>query len=194
MSEQPFICSKDKAIDKIELAMETIKVNSAAISKITAVHEEKLNSINSELVELFGISKILHNDADLLERNFQENSSVSSKILAVHDEKLQRIHKEINELFESCRTISGKLEKIQKDLSSEIELLEQQLETTTDNKNITDCVKFDNIKETFKVEVSKLDDRIKTLESYKYFIVGGIVICSYIIDHIDVLTELLAKH
>ena len=193
MPEQGYTCYKEKTIDKLETIVEKLKDTTAIIAKTTAVHTEKLSHINEELEELFDSNKSIHVNLDELEKEIQDNSSFSNKLLAVHDEKLRRMSLEIKELFNSSRIIGEKIELLQSEIRKEMNILEKHLDEESDTKSEDDATKIESIKENFKSEITKLDDRIKTLESYKYIIVGGVVICSYIIDHIDFLSNLVPK-
>ena len=118
-----------------------------------------------------------------------EAASNISKMLAVHDEKLNmhdRIDREIFELIESRRKgmqedikeLQGRINGIQRELADDIQQTENKIVNAL--QEIKSSIASNNA--TQAAETKKLEDRIKSLENWRWMLVGGGAVVGFILS------------
>lgn len=153
---------------------------------------ERQNSIETELAlvkrEVSQASKLFTKLDSAIDKLSDAASSIS-KMLAVHDEKLNmhdRIDREIFELIESRRK---DMQEDVKELNSRINTVQRELADDiqqTENKILTVLGEVKNgivsNKKLFVDEQKKLEDRIKSLENWRWMLVGGGLVVGFILS------------
>jgi seryl-tRNA synthetase len=134
-------------------------------------------------------SEVFNRIFNALEKLKDQTNAMANSV-AVHDVKLAKIDSEEEFLFHELKEISDKLENIDKQLSDEIESVSGELLTVIERlKRELERNSERSSKETIE-KIEKIEDRISTIENWKWIIIGTLGTIGYLIDHLDTLNKI----
>jgi ElaB/YqjD/DUF883 family membrane-anchored ribosome-binding protein len=134
-------------------------------------------------------SEVFNRIFNALEKLKDQTNAMANSV-AVHDVKLAKIDSEEEFLFHELKEISDKLENIDKQLSDEIESVSSELLTVIERlKRELERNSERSSKETIE-KIEKIEDRISTIENWKWIIIGTLGTIGYLIDHLDTLNKI----
>jgi DNA repair exonuclease SbcCD ATPase subunit len=144
----------NQIFNKLDTAIDKLSTAASDISRILAVHEEKINSHDKIDTELF----------DLIEIRRKEMSEDIKEL----NTRINTIQKELaNDISSTEQKIMTALVELKKDISA--------------NKN---SIESDN---------SELEDRIDSLEKWRWFIMGGGAVVGFIASKFSTFVEFITK-
>ncbi|HEY4799453.1 MAG TPA: hypothetical protein VII99_10295, partial [Bacteroidia bacterium] len=110
-----------------------------------------------------------------------EVASYVAKILAVHDERLAATEDNHKQMLSDYRDINMKIEQVKIDLSVDLERTEARLATKIEELK-------DLVTDTTKVDA--LEMRIRTLENWRWILVGGGLVLGILLGNTHLLGQI----
>jgi len=144
------------------------------------------------------------NNKDLITRlaattdKIGEVSSYVAKILAVHDERIQSIEnkaadivatteKRRIEVSEELKEVNERIVQMHGSLSDELEHSNSRIMEKLDDMKIA----MSQDKKDYLEDKATLDKRLRTLENWRWMLVGGGVVLGFVMGKIPLVTQLL---
>ena len=122
-----------------------------------------------------------------LDSSLEKISEVSNSIgrlLAVHDERLNSLEKTSDRRNDEIKDLHSRITTQQREIMDKLEDMEKRLEERMTAQGKASKAQHDEIKEEIQEDVKRLDDRIGTLEKWKWYIIGAGAAVGYLVSNV----------
>lgn len=127
--------------------------------------------------------EVLKNVVNKLDSSLEKISEVSNsigKLLAVHDERLNSLEKSNDKKDREIDDIHSRISTQTREILEKIESMETKLEYKLTQQGIAGAKQHQEIQIEIQKEIKVLEDRIVSLEKWKWYIMGGAVVVGYL--------------
>lgn len=122
-----------------------------------------------------------------LDSSLEKISEVSNSIgrlLAVHDERLNSLEKTSDRRNDEIKDLHSRITTQQREIMDKLEDMEKRLEERMTAQGKASKAQHDEIKEEIQEDIKGLEDRIGTLEKWKWYIIGAGAAVGYLISSV----------
>lgn len=122
-----------------------------------------------------------------LDSSLEKISEVSNSIgrlLAVHDERLNSLEKTSDRRNDEIKDLHSRITTQQREIMDKLEDMEKRLEERMTTQAQSSKSQHDEIKEEIQEDIKCLDDRIGTLEKWKWYIIGAGAAVGYLVSNV----------
>lgn len=122
-----------------------------------------------------------------LDSSLEKISEVSNSIgrlLAVHDERLNSLEKTSDRRNDEIKELHSRITTQQREIMDKLEDMEKRLEERMTSQAKAAKSQHDDIKDEIQEDIKHLDDRIGTLEKWKWYIIGAGAAVGYLISSV----------
>lgn len=131
--------------------------------------------------------EVLKTVVSKLDSSLEKISEVSNSIgrlLAVHDERLNSLEKTSDRRADEIKDLHSRITTQQREIMDKLEDMENRLEERMTAQAKAAKSQHDDIKDEIQEDIKHLDDRIGTLEKWKWYIIGAGAAVGYLISNV----------
>lgn len=128
--------------------------------------------------------EVLKSVVNKLDSSLEKISEVSNsigKLLAVHDERLNTLEKVSDKRADEIDELHSRITTQTREIMDKLESMEVRIEERMKLSAIAATTQHNEIKQEIQEDIKKLEDRISTLEQWKWYLVGAAGVIGYII-------------
>ena len=117
-----------------------------------------------------------------IEKLAEVNNNIG-KLLAVHEERMNNMEKDTDRNVEDIRDIHDKINDFQRDLLKRMDTLDDNIDKKLKEQAKNATQQHNDIQKGVEAKIDRLSERLRMLEQWKWFVVGGAVVCGYLINY-----------
>jgi len=133
--------------------------------------------------DIKALERIVEKLDDSIEKLTEVNNNIG-KLLAVHEERMNNMEKDTDRNVEDIRDIHDKINEFQRDLLKRMDALDDNIEKKIKEQTKNSTQQHNDQQKSVEAKIDNLSERLRTLEQWKYFVIGAAVICGYLINYV----------
>lgn len=129
--------------------------------------------------------EVLKSVVNKLDSSLEKISEVSNsigKLLAVHDERLNSLEKNNDKKDREIDDIHSRISTQTREILEKIDSMETKLENKMNQQSIAGANQHQEIQKEIQKEIQSLENRIVSLEKWKWYIMGAAVVLGYLVS------------
>ncbi|CAB4127362.1 hypothetical protein UFOVP84_149 [uncultured Caudovirales phage] len=135
------------------------------------------------------VLKVVVNKLDETLEKISESTNTIGKLLAVHADKIQNLEKDQDVTNKELKEVYNKMEKNTKEILQNLKDMESRIEDRIENNN----TQSSNQHAVLSNKVDKLDERLKELEKWRWYIAGSLGLIAFVLTNSESVFNFL-KH
>ena len=138
--------------------------------------------------------EVLKSVVNKLDSSLEKISEVSNNIgrlLAVHNERLDQLEKNADQRGDDIKELHSRITTQTKEILEKISALEKNMEERMRANGVAAKEQHQEIQKEIQADVNKLDDRLATVERWRWYIIGGAVTIGYLIGNLADIIKFL---
>ena len=135
------------------------------------------------------VLKVVVNKLDETLEKISESTNTIGKLLAVHADKIENLEKDQDVTNKELKEVHNKMEKNTKEILKNLKDMELRIEDRIENNN----TQSSNQHAALSNKVDKLDERLKELEKWRWYIAGSLGLIAFVLTNSDSLLGFI-KH
>lgn len=128
------------------------------------------------------LEKIVEKLDDSIEKLTEVNNNIG-KLLAVHEERMNNIEKQTDRADDDIRDLHEKINSLSRDLMNKMDSLDDSFDRKMKEQAKNATQQHLDIQKGVESRIDKLAERLRHLEQWKYFVVGGAALAGYLIKY-----------
>lgn len=133
------------------------------------------------------VLKVVVSKLDETLDRISESTNSISKLLNAHDGRIDRLEKDTDDNHQELRELYTRMEKQTREILREIREVESRIEHQLDESSEQSTVQHRSLTE----KVDKLDERMKQLEQWRWYIAGAFGLILFIITNSESVIKIL---
>lgn len=133
-------------------------------------------------VELEVLKSVVNKLDSSLEKISEVSNSIA-KLLAVHDERLDSIEKTSDKKDNEIRDLHSRITTQTKEIVTKLEDVEKRLEFKMKENSESAKVQHEKIQEDIKNELRVYDKRLRSLEKWRWYVLGGAAALAFLLSN-----------
>lgn len=135
------------------------------------------------------VLKVVVNKLDETLEKISESTNVIGKLLAVHEDKIQHLEKDQDNTNTEIKSMYRRIDETTKEILEKMDTLESDIDKHIDEVSRQSTQQHQDL----STKVDKLDDRLKELEKFRWYVAGGIAFLAFVISKSELFLSFL-KH
>jgi septation ring formation regulator EzrA len=132
--------------------------------------------------DLKALEKIVEKLDDSIEKLTEVNNNIG-KLLAVHEERMNNIEKQTDRADDDIRDLHEKINTLSRDLMEKMDSLDDSFDRKMKEQAKSATQQHLDIQRNVESKIDKLSERMRHLEQWKYFVIGGAMVIGYLIKY-----------
>ena len=129
--------------------------------------------------DIKALEKIVEKLDDSIEKLTEVNNNIG-KLLAVHEERMNNIEKDTDRNVEDIRDLHDKINTFAQTMADKIDALDASIDTKMKNQAESATRQHKEIQFGVENKIDDLSTRLRSLEQWKYLVVGGALVVGYL--------------
>ena len=105
--------------------------------------------------------------------------------------QVDSIKGDVSELKSDVKEIHSRITTGNREIMDKIENMDAAMEARMAKNAETSAQQHSEIKESLQADITKVTDRVDTLEKWRWMIVGGAIVLGYLVGNLDLVTKFL---
>ena len=105
--------------------------------------------------------------------------------------QVDSIKGDVSELKSDVKEIHSRITTGNREIMDKIENMDAAMEARMAKNAETSAKQHSEIKESLQADITKVTDRVDTLEKWRWMIVGGAIVLGYLVGNLDLVTKFL---
>lgn len=138
--------------------------------------------------------EVLKSVVNKLDSSLEKISEVSNNIgrlLAVHNERLDQLEKNADQRTDDIKELHSRITTTTREILEKISALEKNMEERMRANGVAAKEQHLEIQKEIQADVNKLDERLGTVERWRWYIIGGAVTIGYLIGNLADIVKFL---
>ena len=135
------------------------------------------------------VLKVVVSKLDETLEKISESTVVIGKLLAVHEDKIQHLEKDQDYTNKEIKSMYNRIDETTKEILEKMDILESDIDNHIDEVSRQSTQQHLDLSN----KVDKLDDRLKELEKFRWYVAGGIAFLVFVISKSELFLSFL-KH
>ena len=138
--------------------------------------------------------EVLKSVVNKLDSSLEKISEVSNNIgrlLAVHSERLDQLEKNADQRTDDIKELHSRITTTTREILEKISALEKNMEERMRANGVAAKEQHLEIQKEIQADVNKLDERLGTVERWRWYIIGGAVTIGYLIGNLADIVKFL---
>ena len=135
------------------------------------------------------VLKVVVNKLDETLEKISESTNAIGKLLAVHADKISNLEKDQDDTNKEIKDMYSRLDKTTKEILDKMDSLEHDIDQHIDEVSKQSTHQHEALSD----KVDKLDDRLKELEKFRWYVAGGLALITFIISKSDLFLGFLKR-
>lgn len=138
--------------------------------------------------------EVLKSVVNKLDSSLEKISEVSNNIgrlLAVHNERLDQLEKNADQRTDDVKELHSRITTTTREILEKISALEKNMEERMRANGVAAKEQHLEIQKEIQADVNKLDERLGTVERWRWYIIGGAVTIGYLIGNLADIVKFL---
>lgn len=115
----------------------------------------------------------------------------SSERIAKLEAQVEALKEDVGELKDDVKEIHSRITTGNREIIDKIEAMDQRLEVKLNFSAESAKTQHMQIQHEIQQDISKITDRVDTLEKWRWMIVGGAIVLGYLIGHLEFFKKFL---
>ena len=111
--------------------------------------------------------------------------------IAKLEAQVESIRDDVTELKSDVKDLHSRITTGNREIMDKIEGMSESLDKKLNQNAITSTQQHLEIEKTVRKDIEELENKISTIEKWKWMIVGGAIVLGYIIGNLDPITKIL---
>lgn len=133
-------------------------------------------------VELEVLKSVVNKLDSSLEKISEVSNSIA-RLLAVHDERLDSIEKTSDKKDDEIKNLHSRITTQTKEIVTKLEDIEKRLEVKMKENSDNSRVQHEKIQEEIKSELRIYDKRLRALEKWRWYVLGGAAALAFVLSN-----------
>jgi DNA repair exonuclease SbcCD ATPase subunit len=129
--------------------------------------------------DIKALEKIVEKLDDSIEKLTEVNNNIG-KLLAVHEERMNNIEKDTDRNVEDIRDLHDKINAFAQTMADKIDALDASIDMKMKNQSESATRQHKEIQVGVENKIDDLSTRLRSLEQWKYLVVGGALVVGYL--------------
>ena len=109
--------------------------------------------------------------------------------IAKLEAQVESIKDDVSELKTDVKEIHSRITTGNREIMEKIEHMDAAMEARMAKNAETSAQQHSEIKSSLQSDINKVTDRVDVLERWRWMIVGGAIVCGYLVGHLDLFSK-----
>ena len=109
--------------------------------------------------------------------------------IAKLEAQVESIKDDVTELKTDVKEIHSRITTGNREIMEKIEHMDAAMEARMAKNAETSAQQHSEIKSSLQSDINKVTDRVDVLERWRWMIVGGAIVCGYLVGHLDLFSK-----